>query len=304
MPDTRIHAGECLDKRTVLAGPQSPECRRHDSNAETVTARLAPAASVWRGQGSAGSGSSRGSNLVLQFCQLAFKSIVGMEMRRDECCLGWIDRHPSAHQIGAGRQGQEVALDPIRRDDGIGIRCQKYAVGPASSAADCMASRRALPALAVEWPGRCGSGRAADTEGGSTAHWAMRSGAVDTVVGQQEDRIGLPGLPSERAEASRDTIDFVPGRDRDNGRTTGLMHRLSGHGSVEPRINVHCARFRPGPPSTCRWLLIGTQSLPRLRYFRFTAAQATRNARSSSPPYSSQAWLNASRKMSWACGGR
>ena len=37
----------------------------------------------------------------------------------------------------------------------------------------------------------------------------QRSGPVDTVVGQQEHRIGLHRLPCERPETSRDPINFI-----------------------------------------------------------------------------------------------
>ena len=138
------------------------ECRNGDG--EAGTGRLGMARPGIRGVRI-----KPGSKLVLQFCQLAFKCIVGVEMRWDECCLGWIDRHPSAHQIGAGRQGQEVTLDPIRRDDGIGIRCQKDAVVTREFGGVCHCQPRAHCRRWRPLPRRCGLGCAADTEGAPTA---------------------------------------------------------------------------------------------------------------------------------------
>ncbi len=222
MPDTRIHARECLDKRAVLAE------RDGRNSAGTIECR--------NGDGEAGAGRlgmtwpgirririTPCGKLVQQFRQCAFERIVGMEMCRYKCCLGGIDRHPSAHQIGAGRQRPEIPLDPIGRDDGIGIRCQKHAV-----------ATRKLGSIFHGQPpciagARCNRRECVDAniqrirkEIGQRS--GQRSGPVDTVVGQQEHRIGLHRLPCERPETSRDPIDFVPGGDRDNGRTSGLMH--------------------------------------------------------------------------------
>ena len=223
MPDTRIDAGESMDKRTVLTGR---DCRN-----------AACALECGHGDGEAGPGRfgvarpgirgvriEPGSKLVLQLCQLAFQCKVGVEMLWDECCLGWIDRHPSAHQISAGRQGQEVTLDPIRPDDSIGVRCQKYAVVTREFGGVC----HGQPARIAGVGGHFGKGMDSDVQRIRNAYrqrLGNRGGAVATVVGQHEDRIGVPGLPSQRAKASRDTISFVPGRDRDNGGAVGLIHR-------------------------------------------------------------------------------
>src|ERR1700704_4479271 len=100
MPDTRVHAGECLDKCPILAQPDrryaagTLECRDGDGEAGPCPLGMA-------GPGIRGIRIKPSSNLVLQFYQFAFKCIIGMEMRWDTCCLGWIDRHPSAHQISA-----------------------------------------------------------------------------------------------------------------------------------------------------------------------------------------------------------
>ena len=187
-----------------------------------------------------------GSNLVLQFCQLALKRIVGVEMRWDKCCLGWIDRHPSAHQIGAGRQGQEVALDPIRRDDGIGVRCQKYAVVTRKFGSGC----HCQPARIAGAGGGCREGVGSDVQRIRKAdrqRLGNRGGAVDTVVGQQQDRIGLPCLPCERAKTRPRYGQLRPWQGSRRRWDGWIDAQVSGHGSAS-RSTTSRAGFRPGPP--------------------------------------------------------
>ena len=98
------------------------------SNAATVTARLAPAASVWRGQGSAGSGSSLAASWSCNFVS-----------SHSSASSAWRCAGISAASVGSTATRPHTRSAPAAsdrrfrsiqsgRDDGIGIRCQKYAV--------------------------------------------------------------------------------------------------------------------------------------------------------------------------------
>ena len=85
------------------------------SNAATVTARLAPAASAWRGQGSTGSGSTPCSKLVQQFCQS--HSSASSAWRCDgisAASVGSTATRPHTRSAPAASD-LEIPLDPIRR---------------------------------------------------------------------------------------------------------------------------------------------------------------------------------------------
>ena len=195
------------------------------SNAATVTARLAPAASVCRGHGSAGIrikpvAAIRSSNLG----QLAFQRIVGVEMCRNECRLGGIERHPSAHQIGARRQGQEVALDPILRDDGIGVRCQKYAVGTRqfSGGLPCQPARIAGVGghLAKVWTRMC-SGYGTHTD----SAWATAEVlSIQLLASRRTASACLVCRASAQRQASIRSASSLAGIATTVGRS-GLIHR-------------------------------------------------------------------------------
>ena len=104
-----------------------PPARR---NAAGVTARLAPAASVWRGRGSAGSGSSlsaiRSSSSINRHSSASSTwRWTGMSTASD----GWSTDSP-AHNIGTRGDRLEIALNPVRRRHGVGVRRQENAIRP------------------------------------------------------------------------------------------------------------------------------------------------------------------------------
>ena len=124
MPNAGVYLSEHLDETTIFScvhgwyATRTLECS--DSDGQAGTGRFGMARPrVCR----VGIESRR--DLIKQFSQLAFQRIVRMQMRRNQCCFGGIDHCPSTYEVGSRRQCQQVPLDPIMRDNRIGIGRQQ-----------------------------------------------------------------------------------------------------------------------------------------------------------------------------------
>ncbi len=116
------------------------------------------------------------------------------------------------HTISAPRRSAaRLRSDPVRRDHGVRVRGQQHAIAvPACSAASCIASRRACPALA------CSGGRSRLTmSSGNRRRGAMRAGdrlgSVGAVVQQQHHRIRQPCLRVQARRGRRRSVRPHPG---------------------------------------------------------------------------------------------
>ena len=128
MSNAGVHPSEYLDQSAIFArvhrwyATRALECGDSDGQAGT---RRFSMARPWVGR----VGIVLRRDLIKQIGQLTFQGIVRMQMRWNERCFGGIDHCPSTHQVGSCRQRHQVTLDPIVRDNRIGIGRQQSPAG-------------------------------------------------------------------------------------------------------------------------------------------------------------------------------
>lgn len=129
MPDPCVDAGERANECAVLAGRK---CR----NATTTTKcrlRYRQTRTCRLGMARQGIGGIRIEPIryaIEQLDQPAFQRIVGLEVGWDQRCLQRMEYDASAHNLGTRGNCLAIALDPIRRRHGVGVRCQENAIRP------------------------------------------------------------------------------------------------------------------------------------------------------------------------------
>jgi hypothetical protein len=129
MPDPCVDAGERADECAVLAGRK---CR----NATTPTkCRWGYRQARTRRLGVARQG-IRGIRIepiryaIEQRDQPAFQHIIGLKVGRDERCLRRMEYDSPAYNLGTRGNRLAIALDPVRRRHGVGVRRQENAIRP------------------------------------------------------------------------------------------------------------------------------------------------------------------------------